>query len=724
MTMVESRIEAVKLYVAGATVQRVFTIAPTGDRLPRRIEVPGLPLALDDSTVRVRLRTPVPGARVVFGEVQVGLYAAPREARLDSPDEEALKTLDRRIARREAMMARLDAETSLLTRIAVPARPQGEPGRQPPPSPLAARAALESFVDDSLTERASAISALRTELGRLREAATDLRDKLQRASLASRVSTREVTKTVTASVRHDGDAVVALEAVVEYFVPGARWFPQYQIHIDPRSEHAALTMRALVCQSSGEDWSGVRVKLSTATPMVFSELPKLAAIRIGKSQPPPASGFGFRPPPVGYAALFEDYDRDRARASRAVPAPRSIAEPAHDLQPPPAPLAATARLAEPHNFGGGGYGESVMLGAASSEGWAGPAAAASMPSPSPASRAAAAPPPPPGGMSLPQRKRAAAKQLDKGGALDAEVEEDDGDAFEGLAQVDFAALRLAGPTDSALRSRLQTVSARARYVETLARSGLTLPGAELDAITTAGARSALPAAAPAGAVDFREVVGAFAYAWETTDRVEVPSDAVYHSIPVQRLTADCDLQYVVVPREDRSVYRTARITNPDRAPLLPGPIEVYVNNAYVLTSHLPLVSPRERFQLGLGVEQRIKCARNTRYAETRSGQAVVATSELHHILDIELVNHLERSIQCEVRERLPVPAKDAEVVVEDTAVEPPWEVYTQEDRGRPLLGGRRWRVTLPAGASKTLTAEYVVKIYANNEVVGGNRREA
>ena len=80
---------------------------------------------------------------------------------------------------------------------------------------------------------------------------------------------------------------------------------------------------------------------------------------------------------------------------------------------------------------------------------------------------------------------------------------------------------------------------------------------------------------------------------------------------------------------------------------------------------------------------------------------------------------------CEVRERIPQPAPDAEVVVEEGAVTPAWEPYTQQERGaKALEGGRRWRLTVPANHTQQLSAQYVVKLYANNELEGGNRREA
>ena len=49
------------------------------------------------------------------------------------------------------------------------------------------------------------------------------------------------------------------------------------------------------------------------------------------------------------------------------------------------------------------------------------------------------------------------------------------------------------------------------------------------------------------------------------------------------------------------------------APLLPGPAEVYVGGEYVLSTNLPAVAPRGNFKLGLGVEQAIRCARNTHF---------------------------------------------------------------------------------------------------------------
>ena len=224
----------------------------------------------------------------------------------------------------------------------------------------------------------------------------------------------------------------------------------------------------------------------------------------------------------------------------------------------------------------------------------------------------------------------------------------------------------------------------------------------------------------------RRCAGRFDYTYSATHRVDVPSAARFHSVPVDQREARCALRYVCVPREAPHVYRQASIKNPHRSPMLAGPAEIYVGEEYVLTAPLPTVAPKETFRLGLGVEQAIKCARHTSFYEERSGRAVVATSELHHEIRIKLVNHLERPVECEVRERLPQPAPEAEVVVEELRVEPSWEEYTQEERAqgqRSLLGGRCWHLRLEPSEQAELLAHYVIKIYANNELAGGNRRE-
>ncbi|HEY4219861.1 MAG TPA: DUF4139 domain-containing protein, partial [Myxococcota bacterium] len=274
--------------------------------------------------------------------------------------------------------------------------------------------------------------------------------------------------------------------------------------------------------------------------------------------------------------------------------------------------------------------------------------------------------------------------------------------------------------------KLMPMNSAGMYRESLARIGRPVPFDPLSAVRAAeeDADSVAGLPLPDGAVDAGDVSSHFDFAYEADGVVEVVGDGSFHSVSLGDRASEARMRYIAVPREEPNVYRVAMLANPVPAPLLPGPAEVYVGGEYVLTTRLPTVPSRGELKLGLGVEQSIKIARNTKYSELRSGEKVVAMSELVHELDIDIVNHLERDIDIEVRERVPLPAPGAEVVVEEQKVDPPWQPYDQEERGQVIEGGRRWEVKVARGATHKLTARYVVKIYANNEVVGGNRREA
>ena len=55
------------------------------------------------------------------------------------------------------------------------------------------------------------------------------------------------------------------------------------------------------------------------------------------------------------------------------------------------------------------------------------------------------------------------------------------------------------------------------------------------------------------------------------------------------------------------------------APLLDGPIDVYVGDDFLTTGAVSDVPPGGELRLGLGVEQGIKVARNARFREKTGG---------------------------------------------------------------------------------------------------------
>jgi len=113
--------------------------------------------------------------------------------------------------------------------------------------------------------------------------------------------------------------------------------------------------------------------------------------------------------------------------------------------------------------------------------------------------------------------------------------------------------------------------------------------------------------------------------------------------------------------------------NPLQVPLLAGLADVYVDGEYILSTNIATVPTKGQMELGLGVEQAIKVARNMSYQETRYGETLVAFNELHHQIQIDRPNCLSREARIEVRERLPISGEDAKVDIQSDLVLPEWE---------------------------------------------------
>jgi uncharacterized protein (TIGR02231 family) len=286
-------------------------------------------------------------------------------------------------------------------------------------------------------------------------------------------------------------------------------------------------------------------------------------------------------------------------------------------------------------------------------------------------------------------------------------------------------MRMGAADDRAKRGKLSIEQREEIYLEILQRQKVVVTFNVMQVVQQAfdNAQKCLWMMLPPGGIHVRDVAGSFDYAYSADGRIDVPSDAQFHSVALTSNTTDVDLRYIVVPREDTNVFRIAQLRNPLQAPLLAGPADVYVDGEYILSTNIATVPPKAQMELGLGVEQAIKVARNTVYEEVRSGETIVSFNELRHKIKIDIHNYLPRIAKIEVRERLPIPQEGAKVDIRCDRVSPPWEKYEQQERNLPIKGGYRWQVEVPAKEETTLSVDYTIKTFVDSELIGGNRRE-
>ncbi|WP_163780885.1 mucoidy inhibitor MuiA family protein [Myxococcus vastator] len=730
MLVVTSNLEAVTVHAEGALCTRVATVPMAGGMLPSQVRINGLPLSLQPGSLR---------ASVVHGPSGLAVrdlrptYDVQLPPEVDVPAEHrAVEEAEHRLSDLTQQLARVGQELEALSKLSpgFPPRPKG--AQEPRGAPVSAMLSLMSFVDTELAalhsrklelerQQRDAEAALRLRRSRVAEASSSVRS--QRARVY-----RAVVLTLSGPLPADQGAQLALE----YAVQGARWVPTYDLRLPRTLEEGTLRMRASVLQRTGEDWTGVKLAVSTADLARHAEVPELKALRIGRHQPPPARS-GWREAPPGLEELFAGYDA-------SLPTP---------TQPEPTPLPAVFEQPREKNKSG---------------------AMPMAPEPDYAMEEVAEPPPPPPGAAprrAPARPSAAApfpeKKKSRGGVMmprasrpppPAKVEAEDEGAFDddedGLsldaaalgggggggaertpprqnpsdALLDYDRLTMAPAEDLGARGRLQPRPGHlTRELVALAEVHAQLDITVRVALSVKETLSVWTATAPAWSQPPRTSSPHFDARFDVETRADVPSDGAWHTVPVLSVPVGLSAEYVCVPSVEPRAFRTVRVENRTPYPLLAGPVDVTLENEFLMTSPLPTMAPGSTQRLGLGVEESIKVARNTRFDEATGGMFGGSTMLTHHV-SVELANRLANRVLVEVCERVPtVPAStEKDIKVEELEVAPLWQKRMPLPGEEKVEGERAWRVVLQPGEAQTLKATWTVKIPGNKMLGGGNRR--
>ncbi|MCX4849674.1 DUF4139 domain-containing protein [Streptomyces sp. NBC_00893] len=684
-----STLDSVVVYAQGAICRRLArgSVSPDG-----RVRVTGLPRSLDPGSLRARVLG-ASGVRVTEARVEVGAEpagtCAPGELR---------REVERLRDEHAAARGRRDRQLSLIEEVRAlqpvpPARRRDDPHRR---TPVDAWLELADFVDERLAGLHSRLVELEEALRHVEHELSGVADRLARASTDAPSAHVETTVCAVLTLDGTGDAEVELE----YGVPGAVWVPAYRLTHRQGDGSGRLVLRASVAQRTGEDWTGVRIALATADLRRRTDLPRLRSIRIGRSQPAPAPS-GWREPPAGLVDLFSGFDSaGPAPAPAAAPAALgggyavavAASEPALPPPPPPPPPAPSAPQgygappgalpapggAPPGAFGGGMPAPAQPARAHSSDRLRGGGPFAGAPGAMmPPAPAGAVPPPPPAPAAGPPRPSG--------------------------AELDYAGLVLCGPE------------------ETGGRRGRLFPGSPFDPVAAEYRRRAEAVAAlplPGRAVRPRESAGSFDHRFDAVARADIPSDGTWHTVTVGEIPVGLRTEYLCVPSVDQTVYATLVLSNSTDQALLAGPVEVTVDDDFLLTTALPTLAPGGVRRVGLGAAEGIRVTRRASLNESTSGLRN-NTTVLDHRVHVELVNGLARPVTVEVRERIPVTA-DPDVRIEERADWTAPDEGTGPDRHAP--GTRVWRLDLPAGATAALDGGYEIRIPTGKALVGGNRR--
>ncbi len=279
-----------------ATSARILevTVFPDRAELTReaRLEVPagastvefaGLPWAVEPDSLRATAR----GVPASLGAVELKQEAREPE---ESPDYLAAQDEVKRI---EGAIAVVDAEAEtdkvvremLASLKAATVQRESERMGEGRADPASLQAMLD-LVRTGLQDLGGRRVQRDQRRSRLLKDLEVARAKLAAARPAGAVRTR------TAGVEVEAQRAGTLTVRLSYLSPGASWRPAYRAVLEPDGAEVSLAAEAVVRQTTGEDWTGVALRLSTAAPARGVRPPDLTSwlLRPLEPRPIPLSG--------------------------------------------------------------------------------------------------------------------------------------------------------------------------------------------------------------------------------------------------------------------------------------------------------------------------------------------------------------------------------------------------------------------------------------------------
>jgi uncharacterized protein (TIGR02231 family) len=245
----EAPIQSVTLYPGSATVERVAQVAPGATQ----VEITGLPANFDKDTVQLQ----------ADAGIQVGQVVTRDQARADSPSAREAD-LEAKVQALQDQVAAIDADIKSAQIVQGYLEKLGTGGDKA--APVDAKN-LAGTLDAIRKGAFDALERVRNDETKKRVVMKQL-DAAKRDLAQARGGTRAGrTITVQVAARQGG------KIVLTYQVDRAGWKPAYRAALDSNASTIDLERMATISQKTGEDWSNVKLRLSTGQPSLVVQAP-------------------------------------------------------------------------------------------------------------------------------------------------------------------------------------------------------------------------------------------------------------------------------------------------------------------------------------------------------------------------------------------------------------------------------------------------------------------
>ena len=207
--------------------------------------------------------------------------------------------------------------------------------------------------------------------------------------------------------------------------------------------------------------------------------------------------------------------------------------------------------------------------------------------------------------------------------------------------------------------------------------------------------------------------GEFAAEYRVPGRVDLPADNSTHKVRIQERETEAALSVRAVPKLSPQAFLLAEVTYGGEDALLPGPMAVFRDGAFIGNGRLDLLRSGETFKLSFGVDDRVRVTYRLAGGQRSSEGIIAKDRRVERRYEIEVANLHQRAMRIEIQDQLPV-SRDERIEVELLKA-------TTEPTAKDLddkTGVLAWAYDYQPGETRKVTFGYAIEFPEKASVYG------
>lgn len=193
--------------------------------------------------------------------------------------------------------------------------------------------------------------------------------------------------------------------------------------------------------------------------------------------------------------------------------------------------------------------------------------------------------------------------------------------------------------------------------------------------------------------------GGFTAEYKIPGLSSIPADGTQTKVLIAPFETETKLETQIKPQINTNAYLVAKTTLKGEAPILPGPVSLFRDGAFVGNTHLPLLRAGGEHDLSFGIDDQIEVAYKT-LKDERDEEGIIMNKtksvERHTVTEIN--NLRSKPVDLLVLQSLPA-SKDKDIRFDILADHTTKGYKTDRDNIKGLTG---WSFTLDSGAKKDI----------------------